>query len=106
MDLTRVCALCSLQALFKEHRHRSAVADRHGVSIGQRVVIVGLQKQPELNGSHGTVLQFDEESGRYKVHISWWPPTADHNSSVPAQYQVCVLHGFLSHLPFSRFVGS
>ena len=37
--------------------------------VGKRVSISGLQTKPELNGSHGQCVLFDEKKGRYGVSI-------------------------------------
>ena len=38
--------------------------------VGQRVIISGLQTKPELNGSHGQCLSFDDTGGRYGVRVA------------------------------------
>ena len=38
-----------------------------GVAVGSRVEFIGLQKAPELNGTHGVVLSYDSASGRFVV---------------------------------------
>jgi len=37
---------------------------------GQRVVIQGLQGRPELNGHQGTILDYDAQRARWRVHLS------------------------------------
>ena len=40
------------------------------LKTGARVLISGLDGRPELNGTHGTIISFDEDKGRFAVKLS------------------------------------
>ena len=37
--------------------------------VGRRVIVDGLSSKPELNGSRGIAVGFDEDKGRYTVRL-------------------------------------
>mgnify|MGYP006129457523 CR=1 FL=1 len=45
------------------------VSDDVPLIPGTRVLISGLNGRPELNGTHGTILSFDQGKGRFAVNL-------------------------------------
>jgi len=52
------------------HSHAPAPASSQKIEEGQVVRVCGLQARPELNGQEGTVVEFDDGEGRWKVWMN------------------------------------
>ena len=52
--------------------------------VGRRVIVDGLSSKPELNGSRGIAVGFDEDKGRYTVRLDAGPTMALRPSNLTA----------------------